>query len=101
MDTGGRDATSTLAARNIGDVLLTFESEASLIRSQFGADKIDVVIPPLTMPVDFPVAMIDPVVDRHKNRPLAEGYLRFPFRKLRGLRTGTRAIDWMQYLFDS
>jgi sulfate/thiosulfate transport system substrate-binding protein len=76
MDTGGRDATSTLAARNIGDVLLTFESEASLIRSQFGADKIDVVIPPLTMPVDFPVAMIDPVVDRHKNRPLAEGYLR-------------------------
>ncbi len=79
MDTGGRGATSTFAARNIGDVLLTFESEASLIRSQFGADKIDVVIPPLTMPVDFPVATINPVVDRHKNRPLAEGYLRFLF----------------------
>jgi sulfate/thiosulfate transport system substrate-binding protein len=77
MDTGGRGATSTFAARNIGDVLLTFESEASLIRSQFGTDKIDVVIPPLTMPVDFPVATIDPVVNRHKNRPLAEGYLRF------------------------
>jgi sulfate transport system substrate-binding protein len=79
MDTGGRGATSTFIARNIGDVLLTFESEASLIRSQFGADKIDVVIPPLTMPVDFPVATIDPIVDRHKNRPLAEGYLRFLF----------------------
>jgi sulfate/thiosulfate-binding protein len=79
MDTGGRGATSTFAARNIGDVLLTFESEASLIRSQFGADKIDLVIPPLTMPVDFPVATVDPVVDRHKNRPLAEAYLRFLF----------------------
>jgi sulfate/thiosulfate-binding protein len=79
MDTGGRGATSTFAARDIGDVLLTFESEASLIRSQFGADKIDLVIPPLTMPVDFPVATIDPVVDRHKNRPLAEEYLRFLF----------------------
>jgi ABC-type sulfate transport system substrate-binding protein len=33
----------------------------------------------LTMPVDFPVATVDPVVDRHKNRPLAERYLRFLF----------------------
>lgn len=79
MDTGGRGATSTFIARNIGDVLLTFESEASLIRSQFGADKIEVVIPSLTMPVDFPVATIDPIVERHKNRPLAEGYLQFLF----------------------
>jgi sulfate/thiosulfate transport system substrate-binding protein len=79
MDTGGRGATSTFIARNMGDVLLTFESESSLIRSQFGADKIDVVIPSLTMPVDFPVATIDPIVDRHKNRPLAKGYLQFLF----------------------
>jgi sulfate transport system substrate-binding protein len=77
MDAGGRGATSTFAARNIGDVLLTFESEASLIRSQFGADKIDLVIPPVTMPVDFPVATVDPVVERHHSRPLAEGYLQF------------------------
>jgi sulfate/thiosulfate-binding protein len=79
LDAGGRGATSTFAARNIGDVLLTFESEASLIRSQFGAEKIDVVIPLITMQVEFPIATIDPVVDRHKNRDLAEKYLQFLF----------------------
>jgi sulfate transport system substrate-binding protein len=79
LDTGGRGATSTFAARNIGDVLLTFESEGNLIRSQFGEDKIDVVLPPITISVDFPVAAVDPVIERHKNREIADAYLRFLF----------------------
>jgi sulfate/thiosulfate transport system substrate-binding protein len=79
LDTGGRGATTTFAARGIGDALLTFESEANLIRTQFGPDKIDVVIPPITMPIDFPVAIVEPVVNQHKNREFAKAYLDFLF----------------------
>jgi sulfate transport system substrate-binding protein len=79
MDTGGRGATSTFIARNIGDVLLTFESESSLIRSQFGADKIDVGIPSLTMPVDFRRPRLIRSWTGTKTSPLAKGYLQFLF----------------------
>ena len=78
-DTGSRGATTTFAAHETGDVLLTSEAEASLIRSRFGPDKIDAVVPPLTMPVDFPVALVEPVVQEHHNRELAQAYLEFHF----------------------
>jgi sulfate/thiosulfate-binding protein len=79
LDTGSRGATTTFAAHETGDVLLTSEAEAGLIRSRFGSDKIDVVVPPLTMPVDFPVALVEPVVREHNNRQLAQAYLEFLF----------------------
>ena len=79
LDTGSRGATTTFAAHGTGDVLLTYEAEAGLIRSRFGSDQIDVVVPPLTMPVDFPVALVEPAVQEHHNRELAQAYLDFLF----------------------
>src|SRR5690606_26261719 len=38
FDTGGRGATTSFVDRELGDVLLTFESEVNLIRKQYGED---------------------------------------------------------------
>ncbi|MBY0276498.1 sulfate ABC transporter substrate-binding protein [Candidatus Binatia bacterium] len=77
LDTGGRAATTTFAQRGIGDVLVTFEAEVYLVRQEFGADGYEVVVPSRTILADFPFAIIEPVVDKHGTRTLAEAYLRY------------------------
>ncbi|MCH8855761.1 MAG: sulfate ABC transporter substrate-binding protein, partial [Proteobacteria bacterium] len=42
---GGRDATGVFLQRNIGDVLVTFESEVVSVDKEFGAGKVDAVHP--------------------------------------------------------
>ena len=42
---GGRDATTAFLQRNIGDVLVTFESEVESVNREFGDAKVDVVYP--------------------------------------------------------
>ena len=41
FDTGGRAATTTFVEREIGDVLITFESETRGIAKEFGEDKFE------------------------------------------------------------
>ena len=43
FDTGGRAATTTFVQREIGDVLITFESEVLSINREFGEGKVDAV----------------------------------------------------------
>jgi sulfate transport system substrate-binding protein len=75
FDTGGRGATTTFVERQIGDVLITFEAETRGIQKEFGADKFDVVVPPVSLLAEFPVAVVDKVADKRGSRPLAEAYL--------------------------
>ena len=63
FDTGGRAATTTFVERGIGDVLVTFEAEVQSIGTQYGKDKVDLVIPPVSLRADFPVSVVDKVVD--------------------------------------
>jgi ABC-type sulfate transport system substrate-binding protein len=79
LDVGGRAATTTFITRQIGDVLINFESEAALLQETAGKGQIEIVIPSITLPVEFPVAVVDSVVERHHSRPLAEAYLSFLF----------------------
>lgn len=79
LDTGGRGATTTFAQREIGDVLLTFENEVSLIQEELGADKFEVVYPPLSILAENPVVLVDKVVDKKKTRALAQAYLDFHY----------------------
>ena len=65
---GGRDATTTFMQRRMGDVLVTFESEAEMIAKEFGKGEFEVVYPSLTMQTEFPVAIVDKVVDKKGNR---------------------------------
>ena len=79
FDTGGRGATTTFVQRGIGDVLLTFENEVQLIRSEFSTNDFQVVVPSLSVRADNPVAVVDRVVDKKKTRAAAEAYLKFHF----------------------
>ncbi|MCE1183905.1 MAG: sulfate ABC transporter substrate-binding protein [Rhodocyclales bacterium] len=72
---GGRDATTTFMQRGLGDVLVTFESEAEMIAKEFGKGNFEVVYPSLTMQTEFPVAVVDKVVDKKGTRNQAKAYL--------------------------
>ena len=78
---GGRDATTTFMQRRIGDVLVSFESEAELIAKEFGKGEFDVVYPSLSILAEFPVAIVDKVVDKKGTRKLAQAYLDYLWSK--------------------
>ncbi len=77
FDTGGRAATTTFVEREIGDVLITFEAEVRGIVREFGDDRFDVVVPEVSLLAEFPVAIVDKVVDRRNSRELASTYLQY------------------------
>jgi sulfate/thiosulfate-binding protein len=81
LDSGARGATVTFVDRGIGDVLLAWENEAMLAKQQLGPDKIDIVLPSLSILAEPPVTVVDKVVDRRGTRKVAEAYLKFLYTK--------------------
>lgn len=77
FDTGGRASTTTFVERAVGDVLITFESETRGIAREFGEDKFERVTPSVSLLAEFPVAIVDKVVDKHGSRDAAKAYLDF------------------------
>ncbi|MCK6551080.1 sulfate ABC transporter substrate-binding protein [Myxococcota bacterium] len=77
LDSGARGATTTFAQRGIGDVLITWENEAHLAKDELGKDKVEMVVPPISILAEPPVTVVDRVVDRRGTRALAEEYLKF------------------------
>ena len=77
LDSGARGSTVTFAERGIGDVLLAWENEAYLSLKEFGADKFDIVYPPLSILAEPPVAVVDKVVDKKGTRDVAQAYLEY------------------------
>lgn len=77
LDTGGRAATTTFLQRDIGDVLLTFESEVNSIRREFGGDKLEVVVPTVSILAENPVVWVDKVVLKRNTTKVARAYLEF------------------------
>ncbi|MDQ7989353.1 MAG: sulfate ABC transporter substrate-binding protein [Candidatus Dactylopiibacterium sp.] len=78
---GGRDATTTFMQRGQGDVLITFESEAELIAREFGRGGFQVVYPSSSIRAEFPVAIVDKVVDKRGTRKEAQAYLEYLWSK--------------------
>ena len=78
---GGRDATTSFMQRRIGDVLVSFESEAELIAKEFGKGEFDVVYPSLSILTEFPVALVEKVVDKKGTRKQAQAYLDYLWSK--------------------
>ncbi|HEY3949101.1 sulfate ABC transporter substrate-binding protein, partial [Phenylobacterium sp.] len=81
LGAGARDATTTFAQRNIGDVLLSWENEAFLTLEAFGP-RFEIVYPSSSILAEPPVALLDRNVDRHKTRLVATGYLNFLYSPL-------------------
>ena len=79
LDNGGRAATTSFAQRNLGDALLTFENEALFIQKDpsLGGDKLQSVMPSLSVLAEPPVAVVEKNADRHNARAVAEAYLQF------------------------
>ncbi len=77
LDSGARGSTVTFAERGVGDVLLAWENEARLSLKEFGADKFDIVYPPISILAEPPVAVVDKTVDRRGTRALAQAYLEY------------------------
>ena len=77
FDTGGRAATTTFLERGIGDVLISFESETTSIAKEYGAGQVETVVPSMSLLAEFPVAIVDKVVDARGSRDLAKTYLDF------------------------
>jgi sulfate/thiosulfate transport system substrate-binding protein len=77
LDAGARGSTVTFTQRGIGDVLVCWENEAHLALAEFGADKFEIVTPPISILAEPPVALVDKVVDHRGTRTIAQGYLNF------------------------
>jgi len=75
LDSGARGATTTFVERGIGDVLIAWENEAFLSLKELGADKVEIVVPSLTILAEPPVSIVDKVVDKHGTRKVAQAYL--------------------------
>ncbi|NDG16215.1 MAG: sulfate ABC transporter substrate-binding protein, partial [Betaproteobacteria bacterium] len=56
---GGRDATNVFLQRNIGDVLITFESEVLSVDKEFGEGKVDAIHPSISLLTENPVAVVE------------------------------------------
>lgn len=72
---GGRDATTAFLQRNIGDALITFESEVVSIDREFGAGKVDAVYPSISILAENPVAVVERTVAKKGTGELAKAYL--------------------------
>jgi sulfate transport system substrate-binding protein len=77
FDTGGRAATTTFVERELGDALITFEAEVKGIQREYGAGRFEVVVPPMSIEANFPVAVVDAVADKRGSREVAIAYLEF------------------------
>ncbi|MFT3905281.1 MAG: sulfate ABC transporter substrate-binding protein [Steroidobacteraceae bacterium] len=81
LDSGARGSTVTFVDRGIGDVLLAWENEALLAKKQLGPEKVDIVVPSLSILAEPPVTVVDKVVNRKGTRAVAEAYLKFLYTK--------------------
>ncbi|MTC24458.1 MULTISPECIES: sulfate ABC transporter substrate-binding protein [unclassified Providencia] len=77
FDTGGRGATTSFIERGLGDVLISFESEVNNIRSQYGESDYEVIVPPVDILAEFPVAWIDKNVQKNGTEKAAKAYLNY------------------------
>lgn len=81
FDTGGRGATTSFIERQLGDVLITFESEVNNIIKQYPDLELQSVVPANNILAEFPVAWIDRNVARNGTEQQAKAYLEYLYSK--------------------
>ncbi|MCJ8144310.1 thiosulfate ABC transporter substrate-binding protein CysP [Ancylobacter sp. A5.8] len=77
FDTGGRGATTSFVERDQGDVLISFEAEVINVKDAYKDKNFTVVVPEVSLLAEFPVAVVDKVVDKRGSREIATEYLTF------------------------
>jgi sulfate/thiosulfate transport system substrate-binding protein len=76
LDSGARGSTTTFLERGIGDVLLAWENEAFLALAE-AKDKVDMVVPSISILAEPSVAVVDRVVDKRGTRAVARAYVEY------------------------
>jgi len=77
LDSGARGSTTTFVERGIGDVLLAWENEAFLSIKELGPDKVDIVVPSISILAEPPVTVVDTVAKKNGTEKVAKAYLEF------------------------
>jgi sulfate/thiosulfate transport system substrate-binding protein len=77
LDSGARGATTTFVQREIGDVLVSWENEAFLAVKEFGAGKLEIVTPSLSILAEPTVAVVDKVARKRGTEEAAKAYLEY------------------------
>jgi len=77
LDSSGRGATNTFVQRGIGDVLIAWENEAMMAVNESGGDKVQLVVPSVSILAEPSVAVVDKVVDKKGTRAVATAYLNY------------------------
>lgn len=75
LDSGARGSTNTFVKNGIGDVLLAWENEAFLAIEELGPGTVEIVVPPLSILAEPPVAILDKNVEARGTREVATEYL--------------------------
>ncbi|MDP2066577.1 MAG: sulfate ABC transporter substrate-binding protein [Burkholderiaceae bacterium] len=76
LDSGARGSSVTFSQRNQGDVFISWENEAFLLKKEFG-DKIEIVVPSISILAEPAVTVVDKNVDKKGTRAVAEEYLKY------------------------
>lgn len=74
MDKGARESLVNFE-KGVGDAAITYENEVLIARSEGVA--MDYVVPPSTILIENPIAVVDVYAARHGNADLAEAFVRF------------------------
>jgi sulfate transport system substrate-binding protein len=77
LDSGARGSTTTFVERGIGDVLLSWENEAFLAVNELGPDKLEIVVPSVSILAEPPVAVVDGNAKKHGTLEVANAYLKY------------------------
>jgi sulfate transport system substrate-binding protein len=77
LDAGARGSLTTFAERNVGDVFVSWENEAFLAVKELGPDRLEIVVPSISILAEPPVAVVDRNVDRKGTRAVAQAYLEY------------------------
>jgi sulfate/thiosulfate-binding protein len=78
MDGSGRQSMANFAERGTGDAVVTYENEILLHnKDKKGEGKITYVIPPATLLIESPAAVVETSVESHGNRAVAEAFIEF------------------------
>jgi sulfate transport system substrate-binding protein len=81
LDTGARGSLTTFGQRGIGDVFISWENEAFLAKKAIGADKVEIVVPSISILAEPPVAVVDKVALRRGTAEVARAYLEYLYSK--------------------
>jgi sulfate transport system substrate-binding protein len=77
LDSGARGATTSFSERGLGDVLISWESDAFFLQRTAPKEGYQIVVPSVSILAEPPVAVVDANARKHGTEALSQAYLRY------------------------